>query len=494
MPGLGLSAAQSIESQQSVNEIQQSGIRATFRNPTEIGISSSTLPCQHCYDEQHEGAKNKRRVKLCFYCHRPGHQIYSCKSKEHDEATQLINQAVNAGIQTHRMDAGDRSEMIVTGTEGGQWDDIWYVNNSFSHHYAGNVNVFKRIKHLVGVDTTTGENDFLFIRGIGCVEVKSNNEKLKIQSVFYTPELDRNVLSMKQLSLQGFTVKKNGDTCRIYPMFSTPVINTINEITGLSKEEELGKREIQKVQNLNDVNEKYKNDYLNSYFETLNVSNENEFDWSRMIIRELEFKEFSDCKALLDMIDDRDFVFKYKHDLEMKFEIMVGWFLKEKLGITSRSIPPVLDDGRRIDLLSLYVMVEKDGGYQEVTIDNLWPAIAKDLGFEYQDGDFVRIIYAMYLDVLVYYYKFKSVQQKVQDKEMVEQQEDPSAGNEQGRKCKSVNGPMQEEGTTEHYALYAGNSWEGSWRLHKKRRRFNFNEARKAVDEANKSVMMKMKP
>ncbi|KAF5784496.1 putative transcription factor & chromatin remodeling ARID family [Helianthus annuus] len=209
---------------------------------------------------------------------------------------------------------------------------------------------------------------------------------------------------MKQLTLQGFTVKKNGDTCRIYPMFSTPVVNTINEISGLSKkEEELGMKQIQKIQNLNDVNEKYKNDYLNSYLETLNVSNENEFDWSRMIIRELEFKEFSDCKALLDMIDDRDFVFKYKHDLEMKFEIMVGWFLKEKLGITSRSIPPVLDDGRRIDLLSLYVMVEKDGGYQEVTVDNLWPAIAKDLGFEYQDGDFVRVIYAMYLYVLVYY-------------------------------------------------------------------------------------------
>ncbi|MFS7991769.1 putative transcription factor & chromatin remodeling ARID family [Helianthus anomalus] len=254
-------------------------------------------------------------------------------------------------------------------------------------------------------------------------------------------------------------------------------------------------KEIQKVQNLNDVNEKYKNDYLNSYFETLNVSNENEFDWSRMVIRELEFKEFSDCKALLDMIDDRDFVFKYKHDLEMKFEIMVGWFLKEKLGITSRSIPPVLDDGRRIDLLSLYVMVEKDGGYQEVTVDNLWLAIAKDLGFEYQDGDFIRVIYAMYLDVLVYYYKFKSVEQKVQDKAMVEQEGNSMAGNEQARNCKSADDdPMLEEGTAEHYALYAGNSWEGSWHLHKKRRRFNFSEAHKAVDEANRSVMMKMKP
>ncbi|MFS8000696.1 putative transcription factor & chromatin remodeling ARID family [Helianthus anomalus] len=175
--------------------------------------------------------------------------------------------------------------------------------------------------------------------------------------------------------------------------------------------------------NLNDVNEKYKEDYLNSYFETLNVSNDSEIDWNRMIIRALEFHEFefADCKALLDMIDDRDFIFKYKHDLEIKFEEMVGWFLKEKMGIPSRSIPPLLSDGRRIDLLGLYVMVERDGGYRSVTVDNLWPAIAKDLGFEYQDGDFIRVIYAMYLDVLIYYYRFKSIQEKVQDKEMMKE-------------------------------------------------------------------------
>ncbi|KAM0019763.1 putative transcription factor interactor and regulator CCHC(Zn) family [Helianthus debilis subsp. tardiflorus] len=206
------------------------------------------------------------RVRLCYYCHRPGHQIYECKSKENDEATQLVNQAVNAGIRTQSRDAEDRNEMIVTGTGGGLWGDIWYISNSFSHHYAVNLNVFKRIKHLVGVDTNSAENDFLFIRGIGAVQIKSNNERLRLQSVFYTSELDRNVLSMNQLTLQGFTVNKTGDTCKIFPMFLPPVVNTVNEITGFSKEEELGLKEKQRVMSLNDVNEKYKEGYLNSYF------------------------------------------------------------------------------------------------------------------------------------------------------------------------------------------------------------------------------------
>ncbi|KAJ0747617.1 putative transcription factor interactor and regulator CCHC(Zn) family [Helianthus annuus] len=457
------------------------------RLPLTCGIraTSTTLPCQHCFDERNDRERRNHRVRLCYYCHRPGHQIYECKSKENDEATQLINQAIYAGIQTQRRDAEDRDEMIVTGTEGGQWGDIRYVSNSFSHQYAGNLNVFKRIKHLVGVDANSGENDFLFIGVIGAVEIKSNNERLRIQSVFYTPEFDRNVLSMNQLTLQGFTVNKTGDTCKIFPMFSPPVVNTVNEITRLSKEEELGLKEKERVMNLNDVNEKYKEGYLNSYFEDLHVSS-HETDWSVMI-RAMEFKDFNDCKALLEMMEDGKFVFQYKHELERKFEEMLQWFITVKLGITTRPIPPQMVDNWKIDLLSLYMIVERDGGYRSVTDDNLWPVIAKDMGYEYQDGEYMRIIYAMYLDVLVYYYRFKDIQEKAHDKEMMKERELSSEGCH-GRSVSAE--AVKDVAAMDHYALYAGNDWEGAWNMHKKRRKFDFKEARKAVDEANKSVLM----
>ncbi|KAJ0636686.1 putative transcription factor & chromatin remodeling ARID family [Helianthus annuus] len=285
--------------------------------------------------------------------------------------------------------------------------------------------------------------------------MKSGNNTLRIQSVFYSPELVRNILGLDQLTLQGFTVRKSGDTCKIFPVFSSPVINTVNDVSGLTKEDELGLREKQRIIELCSVNEEFEENYLNSYFESLNVSNDDENDWSRMIIRALEFHDFADCKALLDMIDDRDFVFKYKYDLEKKFKEMLGWFLNEKMGISSRPIPPLMSDERRIDLLGLYVMVERDGGYQSVTNDNLWPTIAKDLGFEYQDGDFMRIVYAMYLDVLIYYYRFKSIQERVYDKEVTKEGESSITGEgQEGRSADSA----PEEAATEHYALYAGNS------------------------------------
>ncbi|MFS7929015.1 putative transcription factor & chromatin remodeling ARID family [Helianthus anomalus] len=92
------------------------------------------------------------------------------------------------------------------------------------------------------------------------------------------------------------------------------------------------------------------------------------------------------------MIDDKEFVIKYKHELEGNFEEMVTWFLNVKLGISTRHIPPFTSDNRSVDLLDLYVVVEGDGGYRSVTNDNLWPVITKDVGYEYHDGEFMRII------------------------------------------------------------------------------------------------------
>ncbi|MFS8031001.1 hypothetical protein Hanom_Chr17g01540611 [Helianthus anomalus] len=115
-------------------------------------------------------------------------------------------------------------------------------------------------------------------------------------------------------------------------MFSSPVVNTINEVTRLTKEEELGIKEKRRLQDMCGVDDEFKNDYLNSYFETLNVSNGDEDDWNRMILKALEFHEFDDCKALINMLDDREYVFKYKVDLQKKFEEMVRWFLNKYMG------------------------------------------------------------------------------------------------------------------------------------------------------------------
>ncbi|MFS8004198.1 putative transcription factor & chromatin remodeling ARID family [Helianthus anomalus] len=160
------------------------------------------------------------------------------------------------------------------------------------------------------------------------------------------------------------------------------------------------------------------------------------------------------------------------------------------MGITSRPIPPYSPSQKKIDLLSLFILVIRDGGYREVTTDNTWPIIAKDLGFEYQDGDYISIIYAMYLDVLEYYYKFKSVQEEVHVKETVNDEAEFLGDHHRRTKSEEIAaGNDHDNDDTTQFALFARKGCEDGWNVHKKRKRFNFDHVRKAVDDANRSVM-----
>ncbi|KAM0059320.1 putative transcription factor & chromatin remodeling ARID family [Helianthus debilis subsp. tardiflorus] len=233
------------------------------------------------------------------------------------------------------------------------------------------------------------------------------------------------------------------------------------------------------------VCQEFKEKYLNSYFEELHLSTQ-ETDWSIMIVKAMEFKEFEDCRAFMDLLDDRDFVLKYKHILDSKFEELVKWFLFDYMGIKTRPVPPIASYMRKVNLLSLYLLVAMDGGYRNVTTENTWPAIAKDLGFNYEDGDYMRVTYAAYLDVLEYYYKFKQVQKKMQDKETV-LEEGTSTGCRQGS-SKIAGVTLQDSAKMEPVALFAGVDDE-DWNKGKRRKRFNFNYAKWAMDEANRSVL-----
>ncbi|MFS7943947.1 hypothetical protein Hanom_Chr06g00506261 [Helianthus anomalus] len=81
----------------------------------------------------------------------------------------------------------------------------------------------------------TGESLFFFIRGIGVVEVITGSEKIRVQSVFYTQDIDSNVLSLDQLITQGFTVRFMVDKCKAFPTFSVPLINKRNDHTGMTR-------------------------------------------------------------------------------------------------------------------------------------------------------------------------------------------------------------------------------------------------------------------
>ncbi|MFS7917983.1 hypothetical protein Hanom_Chr03g00195671 [Helianthus anomalus] len=70
--------------------------------------------------------------------------------------------------------------------------------------------------------------------------------------------------------------------------------------------------------------EKFKEEFLNKDFESLNVS-ATEPDWNIQILQAMSFKDFQDCKALLHMLEDKDYEIKYKYYLESAFNNMIHY-------------------------------------------------------------------------------------------------------------------------------------------------------------------------
>ncbi|KAJ0672864.1 putative transcription factor & chromatin remodeling ARID family [Helianthus annuus] len=414
-------------------DVQHSGIRATVGNRRK-SVDVIRFWAQPD-DEQNRVYGDERRRRLRVEQDVVPMMNYVCKNRESDDgidkdSQKLIYGQISVPSFSHeRVEDGYGMGRSIH-EDGEQFkrrsDDEEDVRSKkvTKANFTGNLNVFKRIRNSCGVETRTGEDECLFIRGLGDVEIQRGSETMQIQSVFYTPKLNRNMLSMDQLVLQGYTIKIDGEKCQIHPMFSIPVFNIKDEVTGLTKEDEIGEREKQAIISNKQKHEEFKMDFLNTYFEELHMSS-SKCDWSTMIIQAIEFHDFSYCKYLLDMLEDVPFVNKYKFQLRSKFKEMVTWFVNNFLKIPSSPVLPIIRNNDQVDLMDLYLKVKRDGGYKNITSNNTWAMIAKDIGYEYHDGEFIRIMHAMYLDVLVYYYKFKTVQGRVIDKEVLEQDEGP---------------------------------------------------------------------
>ncbi|XP_015074646.1 AT-rich interactive domain-containing protein 1-like [Solanum pennellii] len=75
--------------------------------------------------------------------------------------------------------------------------------------------------------------------------------------------------------------------------------------------------------------------------------------------------------------------------------------LKEVAGsLCYRPLPPMLGDGKSVDLFKLYLVVRKNGGYQRVSENGLWGLVGMDCGFDSSYGMALKLVYVQYLGVL----------------------------------------------------------------------------------------------
>ncbi|XP_076888396.1 AT-rich interactive domain-containing protein 1-like [Bidens hawaiensis] len=83
------------------------------------------------------------------------------------------------------------------------------------------------------------------------------------------------------------------------------------------------------------------------------------------------------------------------------FNQIVFRFLKEFSNTNCyRPFPPMLGDGKPINLLRLYLCVREKGGYESVSRDGIWDLVAKEIGCGSECSASLKVAYVKYLDLL----------------------------------------------------------------------------------------------
>lgn len=87
--------------------------------------------------------------------------------------------------------------------------------------------------------------------------------------------------------------------------------------------------------------------------------------------------------------------------LRCLFDRVLRAFLKMSCsGISSRPLPAMLGNGKRVDLFKLFFVVRENGGYNAVSKKQMWGLVTRECGFSSTVASSLKLVYVKYLDAL----------------------------------------------------------------------------------------------
>ncbi|WOL07067.1 hypothetical protein Cni_G15803 [Canna indica] len=120
------------------------------------------------------------------------------------------------------------------------------------------------------------------------------------------------------------------------------------------------------------------------------------FDSAAAILRKLQSVGF--CFDL-DVVSNKDS--PCSRNPGLLFDRILSVFFREIYKREEiRPLPAMLGDGRSVDLLKLYSVVQGEGGYDAVTNSSAWQSVAETVGLEPAIGPSLKLVFFKYLDAL----------------------------------------------------------------------------------------------
>ncbi|PWA65352.1 ARID DNA-binding domain-containing protein [Artemisia annua] len=390
----------------------------------EIQVHNNNLTQKKATVERHKNY-------VCFNCRLRGHIARDCPKEGN------LTEDVGLGIITDKSKVHLTypefihlsTDFMVEGTDEQGWNQIWYVSNRINRHVCSNMYLFSKLKEKFAVEKIEEQKKFMFIHGIGEVQIKFGTEVFIIPGVHYTPEISLNILSVSQLEAQGLELTFKGNRCKPIPMFRNSAdcifdadrmnqkhneyldgyFRMMNEAMDDHREEQHREEAVTYTYTCSICEENGHLDYMcpqNSF-----TAEEDDYVIIKGVHLPFKIKSFSDCILLLKLLEGNRL---NSHTLKLfrkNFIEAYMWFYSVYLKRnTPVPFPPKIN-GKEIHLMDLHILIEALGGYLGVDFSNKFSYVAETLGLDRNFGQDVKQCYNHYLNVFICFYKTANVSQ-----------------------------------------------------------------------------------
>ena len=163
-------------------------------------------PCTYCKKTNHQPIKCWWRPDIkCRKCGQIGHVERICRTQQHEEKANPVAQQP------------EEEQLFVAScfSTGNSSNDSWLFDSGCTNHMTNNQDLFKELDRTTISKVKIGNGDYIDVKGKGIVVLNSLSGLKYISDVLYMPDIDQNLLSVRQLMEKGFKLRFEDQWCLI---------------------------------------------------------------------------------------------------------------------------------------------------------------------------------------------------------------------------------------------------------------------------------------